>query len=659
MARFIELKPGYRVNYDYASPEAKAQADQGKLNIVEQSAAAQPGGSITYNPYGSDLFINPALNRGLYEEIFRERPEQITQLGLSYQPRPVSMISSEAGRVSADKLGTQIKDLTGLIPQPTETKPGEVLPTEVQDELTPLQEQTQKLEELISLNTEKIALADTAAEKAKITALEDERRRTLEEMSRTLSAQAKQGEFAVAGFRSAFGGQPGRYSASSGAGLTTMQQGLERSLQLGRDKIMQANQKYLSAISETDALFDRNQLVEANRKLNEVLKIKQDYTKEVAAQQKELREQREKLQERQNEINRDLAVSSLVGAGFTDKTQMLTALNEQGFDITADELKKSLDAQKPAEDEKKGISDILLDLNKLGNVPDEIKDAVANSGSILEAVKAAGDWLQTGGGDLGEALAIKRDLISRGITPPPLEQLLVRVANQKAKTANATALGLLTTAQSGLINTISTSFEGSPIVKNFIEIQNKYQNTLANTGQGSGAADIAIIYDFMKTLDPTSVVRETEYATGAQKSGNIFAGKLAYLNGLIDPKGGFVSEEAKKSILAVITSRFETAKKQYQNLRNEKVSTLEKRGIPDAGQFLTEFDFENPASAYGQIVGSEEQKQEQITVKLTDIKTTNPVLYKVIADMFISINSETGQPYSADEILQAFPELNQ
>jgi len=40
------------------------------------------------------------------------------------------------------------------------------------------------------------------------------------------------------------------------------------------------------------------------------------------------------------------------------------------------------------------------------------------------------------------------------------------------------------------------------------------------------------------------------------------------------------------------------------------------------------------------------------------MKTTNPKLFTAASKMYTSVNPSTKQPYTHDEILQAFPELN-
>lgn len=101
-----------------------------------------------------------------------------------------------------------------------------------------------------------------------------------------------------------------------------------------------------------------------------------------------------------------------------------------------------------------------------------------------------------------------------------------------------------------------TQFRSEPIVKNYNEViaQKLYVDNLIKNGVG-GPADLALVYSFMKGLDPTSVVREAEFDAAAN-SGNIFAGAFAKYNGYLKPNGGFLPENVQK---------------QFQNLVNEKV----------------------------------------------------------------------------------------
>lgn len=113
------------------------------------------------------------------------------------------------------------------------------------------------------------------------------------------------------------------------------------------------------------------------------------------------------------------------------------------------------------------------------------------------------------------------------------------------------------------------AFRGEQIVKNYNDVQNKAQSVdrIINSGVG-GPGDLALVFEFMKALDPTSVVRESEYESAA-KSGNIFAGTYARFNGYLKEKGGFLPENVKKSFLDITNSKFNVVETQYNNLRSE------------------------------------------------------------------------------------------
>lgn len=62
-------------------------------------------------------------------------------------------------------------------------------------------------------------------------------------------------------------------------------------------------------------------------------------------------------------------------------------------------------------------------------------------------------------------------------------------------------------------------FEGQPDVKNYEEVRSAYNRLQALTRSGSATDDTAVGFEFMKMLDPTSVVRESEYALVGQSQG--------------------------------------------------------------------------------------------------------------------------------------------
>ena len=59
-------------------------------------------------------------------------------------------------------------------------------------------------------------------------------------------------------------------------------------------------------------------------------------------------------------------------------------------------------------------------------------------------------------------------------------------------------------------------YEGSQSTKDFQKQSGAYDRVVTSADKASAAGDLALIFNFMKVLDPGSVVRESEFATAAQ-----------------------------------------------------------------------------------------------------------------------------------------------
>jgi hypothetical protein len=62
-------------------------------------------------------------------------------------------------------------------------------------------------------------------------------------------------------------------------------------------------------------------------------------------------------------------------------------------------------------------------------------------------------------------------------------------------------------------------FVSLPIVKSFSDQSTAYGRVLASVNDPTPSGDLALIFNFMKVLDPGSTVREGEFATAAQSGG--------------------------------------------------------------------------------------------------------------------------------------------
>ena len=75
------------------------------------------------------------------------------------------------------------------------------------------------------------------------------------------------------------------------------------------------------------------------------------------------------------------------------------------------------------------------------------------------------------------------------------------------------------TIQQKFTNTLSLRKEFNDESKDFVKIRDSFSRIQAVTRDTSAAGDLALIFNYMKMLDPGSVVRESEFATAANTAG--------------------------------------------------------------------------------------------------------------------------------------------
>lgn len=122
------------------------------------------------------------------------------------------------------------------------------------------------------------------------------------------------------------------------------------------------------------------------------------------------------------------------------------------------------------------------------------------------------------------------------------------------------------------IRTLATNLrkEFNTITKEMRDIGLAYGKIEASTREPSAAGDIALLINYMKMLDPGSVVREGEFAT-AQNAGGVDARVRARYNQALE--GELLSEEQRADFLASAgrvlvpyRDQFETFKQRYSTL---------------------------------------------------------------------------------------------
>lgn len=195
---------------------------------------------------------------------------------------------------------------------------------------------------------------------------------------------------------------------------------------------------------------------------------------------------------------------------------------------------------------------------------------------------------------------------------------------------------------------LMTQFRGEQIVKdyNLVLTQKSAIDNYIKNGVG-GPADLAMIFTFMKSLDPSSVVRETEYDT-ASKSGNIFQGVWAKFNGYFKAEGGILPDNVRKEFQNLVKQKFKGQEKLYENVAKEYTGIATRQGLNP----------KNVVIDYGEVVKPktideyvEQNPEEGETVK-TIIKE-NPNLSDDEILQILGFNSGGGGTPTAPKIAEA------
>lgn len=136
---------------------------------------------------------------------------------------------------------------------------------------------------------------------------------------------------------------------------------------------------------------------------------------------------------------------------------------------------------------------------------------------------------------------------------------------------------------------LASQFDNRPEVKNFSEQVNRAAGvaSILQSGVG-GPGDLATVFEFMKALDPTSVVRESEYAAAA-KSGNIFSGWAAKFNGYLKEEGGFLPDRVKQDFLTILKQKVGISAKQVDALHADYGRRIGQFTGGDGQKYLTNY----------------------------------------------------------------------
>lgn len=119
--------------------------------------------------------------------------------------------------------------------------------------------------------------------------------------------------------------------------------------------------------------------------------------------------------------------------------------------------------------------------------------------------------------------------------------------------------------------------------KDFV-IQRDFMDRI-QTSPATGAGDIGLVFSYMKVLDPTSTVREGEFAT-ASNSGGVSEGVRALYNKLVG--GGVISEATRKDIKDTAGKYFSQSASRHNTL-TQQFADIAKRTKLDPRNIIVDF----------------------------------------------------------------------
>lgn len=130
-------------------------------------------------------------------------------------------------------------------------------------------------------------------------------------------------------------------------------------------------------------------------------------------------------------------------------------------------------------------------------------------------------------------------------------------------------------------------FTSLPVVKAFSDQTTAYGRVISSVQDPSPAGDLALIFNYMKVLDPGSVVREGEFAT-AQNAGSVDDRTRGLYNRIMS--GERLSEAQRADFADRATRLYSGAEQQYQDISEQYGTFARSAGLPPE-QVIPNFGF--------------------------------------------------------------------
>ncbi len=126
-------------------------------------------------------------------------------------------------------------------------------------------------------------------------------------------------------------------------------------------------------------------------------------------------------------------------------------------------------------------------------------------------------------------------------------------------------------------NALRKEYIGTPETKEFAKQSAAFARIMASADAPTGAGDMALIFNFMKLLDPGSTVREGEYAT-ARDTGNVSQRVRAIYNKMV--MGTTLTPEQRADFVDRSVRLYKKAETQFGKVTDQYSKLAEEQGLP-------------------------------------------------------------------------------
>ena len=169
---------------------------------------------------------------------------------------------------------------------------------------------------------------------------------------------------------------------------------------------------------------------------------------------------------------------------------------------------------------------------------------------------------------------IAQGLIEKGIATPEEAEKFKQTGDFSVISKKTGASSLTAKEKMNAETTIRKEFQN--LTKDFRNVRDSFARVQASGEDPSAAGDLALIFNYMKILDPGSVVRETEFAT-AQNAAGVPERVRAQFNRVLS--GERLSSQQRNDFLNRSSRLFNTRKEQFDQTSDEYKNLSDRLGL--------------------------------------------------------------------------------